>query len=74
MDTWEWVLAGVVVVVFAFIILRPDRWNTRTRRRSDGGTTVGVDGTSRRDRDNDNDNDGDGGSDGGGDGGGGGGD
>lgn len=64
MGVGEWLLAGLVAVIFAFVILRPDRWGTRTRRRSDG-TTVGVDGTGRRDRDNDND-DSDGGSDGGG--------
>lgn len=67
----EWLLAGLVALVFAFVILRPDLWRrTGSRRnRGDGGTSVGVDGTGRRDRDDDND--GDGGSDGGGDGGGG---
>lgn len=68
MGVAEWFLAGLVALIFVFVILRPDRWGKRDRRRSDG-TTVGVDGSSRRDRDNDNDSDG--ASDGGGDGGGG---
>ena len=78
MGAGEWVLAGLVAVIFAFVILRPDRWGRSSRRRDSGdggtsGTAVGVDGSSRRGRDNDNDsdNDSDGGSDGGGDGGGG---
>jgi hypothetical protein len=65
----EWLLAGLVVVIFAFVILRPDLWGRRDRRRADGGTAVGVDGTGRR---RDDDNDGDSSDGGGGDGGGGG--
>jgi hypothetical protein len=63
MGLGEWLLAGLVVVIFAFVILRPDLWNKRGRRHSsDGGSTaVGVDATSRR-----HDGDSDSGSDGGG--------
>ena len=71
MGVSEWLLAGLVVVIFAFVILRPDLWGKRGRGSSDGGgdTAVGVHMDGRH-QDNDSDSDGDGG-DGGGDGGGG---
>lgn len=62
-----WVILAVVVVVVGWVILQPQRWGKRDSGGSDGGTSVGVDGTGRRNHDNDGDgNDGDGGGDGGG--------
>jgi hypothetical protein len=71
MDVAVAFLIGLGVLIALLIVFRPGVRGGR--RNSDGGTSVGVDGSSRRDKDNDNDNDSDGG-DGGGDGGGGGGD
>jgi hypothetical protein len=57
----EWLLAGLVAVVFAFVILRPDMWGRGDRRNSDGGTATGVDSSGRRHDDDDSDGGGDGG-------------
>ena len=68
--------AGFSFLYLPIVILIVFRPGARGKR--DGGpdssTSVGVDGSGRRDKNQDNDNDNDGGSDGGGDGGGGGGD
>jgi hypothetical protein len=76
MDLAEWLLVVAIVCVFAFIVLRPDRFG-RKARAGDSGSSGGDSGTyysSDRNRSDDRttDNDGDSGGDGGGDGGGGG--
>ncbi len=62
----EWFLAAIVFLIFALIVLRPGFLWGRGNRRGDSGTSVGVDGSARRDRDDDNDGDSDGGDGGGG--------
>lgn len=58
----EWLLAGVVVLVFAFVILRPDLWGKRGDGSSGGeGGFYAADG--RRHDDSDGDGNGDGGGD-----------
>ena len=55
----EWVLAGLVVIIAVFVILRPDRWGKRDRPTDGEGGFYAAD-TRRRD---DGDEDGDGGGD-----------
>jgi hypothetical protein len=59
MGVGEWVLAGLVVVIFVFVILRPDRWGKRDSGSGSEGGFYAADGRRR-----DDDNNGDGGGDG----------
>ncbi len=58
MGIGEWLLTGFIVLIFAFVILRPDRWRKRDRSSDGEGGFYAAD--SRRDDDNDMDADGDG--------------
>jgi hypothetical protein len=68
MGVGEWLLAGLVAALFAFVILRPDLWGKRGRGspRTDEDTAVGVHMDGRHHDHDGSDSDGDGGGDGGG--------
>jgi len=50
MGVAEWLLVAAIVCVFAFIILRPDRWGKRDNATGSEGGFYAAD---RRDDDND---------------------
>jgi hypothetical protein len=55
MGVGEWVLTGLVVLIFAFVILRPDRWRKRDRTGDGDGGFYAADRPSDDDTDFDAD-------------------